>query len=434
MSDGRSVRRGSLPVLRHRDFAIFFTAASISNAAVWMQTIAVPALLFDLTGKATWLGIASLATLVPQVIILPWSGVLADRVSRRKILLFTQTASMVVTFSLWGLYVGDGLTPWWIVGLGFVNGLAGGFQHSTWQAFIPLLAPPEEVLDAVKLNSVQFTLARAIGPAVAGIVLARWGSGVAIFVNATTFLLVIVVLVAVRPREAQTIGRDTRVLAALADGARFVWHNLAFRTAVTVAFVGALGAQSLWSLAPALSKRTYGRTSDDSSWLLTSLGVGAIVAFICWTVFGERLRRSRQVLLGLTGYTISAAIVAAGPTFEWALLGFFVGGLAHLTTSVGISTLLQGQVPEMLRARVMSFYLIGIISGIPLGTYGLGWLGDALSLRWALAVDVGVMGLVICSLVASRWIVSLDVTSMSGELSVVVANRTVTDPAGAELS
>ncbi len=95
---------------------------------------------------------------------------------------------MLITFGLWGLYVTDALTPWRIVGLGFLAGLAGGFQNSTWQAFIPLLVPEAEMLDAVKLNSVQFTLARAIGPAVAGIVLIRWGSGVAIFVNALDVL------------------------------------------------------------------------------------------------------------------------------------------------------------------------------------------------------------------------------------------------------
>jgi len=231
-------RQGSLPVLRHRGFAAFFIAASISNAAVWMQTIAVPALLFDLTGKATWLGIAAMATLLPQVIISPYAGVLADRVSRRLILIVTQSVAMAVTFTLWGMYLAGALTPYRIVFLGFLNGVCGGFQNSTWQAFIPLLVPKEDMLDAVKLNSVQFTLARSIGPAVAGLVLARWGSGVAILVNALTFLLVIGVLVTVTPRETAMLPPDTRVFEALRDGARFVWRNLPFRTAVTVAFAG----------------------------------------------------------------------------------------------------------------------------------------------------------------------------------------------------
>lgn len=411
-------RAGSLPVLRHRGFAAFFAAASVSNAAVWMQTIAVPALLFDLTDKAAWLGISAVASLAPQVLISPFAGVLSDRVSRRTILLITQFAMMCSTFVLWGMAASGRITPWWIVGLGFVSGVAGGFQNSTWQAFIPLLVPQAEMLDAVKLNSVQYTLARAIGPAVAGLVLLRWGTSVAIFVNASTYLLVIGVLLVAKPREAGRAASGERVLTALREGASVVWHNLPFRTAVFLAFVSAACGQSTQSLGAAVSRRVFDHPSKDSSWLLTALGCGALLAFAGWTWFGERLRRSRHILLGLVGYALSAAIIASTSIFVVGMFGYAVGGLAHLTTAVGINTLIQGSVPEHMRGRVLSFHLMGIIGGIPVGTYLIGRLGDEFGLRWALLGNAAVLVAIAGALLASGWMDALDVTTMSGERRV----------------
>ena len=387
-----------------------------------MQTIAVPALLFDLTEQAKWLGIAAVASLAPQVVISPFAGVLSDRMSRRRILLVTQTAMMLTTFGLWGMYVTDHLTPWRIVGLGTLAGLAGGFQNSTWQAFIPLLVPKEEMLDAVKLNSVQYTLARAIGPAVAGLVLISWGSGVAIFVNALTYVLVIGVLVVVEPRENATLAADTAVLRALREGAAFVWHNLPFRTAVLIAFLSAACGQSMQSLAAAISRRVFDHPSKDSSWLLTALGFGAMVAFAGWTIFGERLRRSRHLLLGATGFALSAVIIASTSSFTVGLIGYGIGGLAHLTMAIGVNTLIQGAVPDEMRGRVLSFHLMAIIAGIPVGTYTMGWVGDVVGLRWALIGDAVVLMGIMAALIASGWMESLDITSMSGE-------RRVTSPA-----
>lgn len=402
-------------VLRHRGFAAFFSAAAISNAAVWMQMIAVPALLFDLTGKATWLGISSIVTLVPQVILSPYAGVLADRVSRRRILLVTQFGAMFATFGLWALYVGDDLTPMRIIGINFVAGLFGAFQNSTWQAFIPLLVPRADMLDAVRLNTVQFTIARAIGPAFAGLVLAQWGSGVAIFVNASTFLLVIGVLLALKPRETATMAPDTRVLHAVRDGAVFMWRNLPFRVAVIVAFASAAFGQSMQQQASAVSRRIFDHPSKDSAWLLTALGCGAFVTFIGWTVVGERLRRSRQILLSQTGFIVSALTIAATTKFWVGVVGYAIGGFSHLTTAVGVNTLLQGEVPDEMRGRMMSFYLMGIIGGIPLGTFTIGRIGDEYGMRWALAVDAGILITIVLALLLSGWLRALDVTTMAGD-------------------
>ncbi len=218
-----AARQSSLSIFRHRDFTVFFTAAAVSNGANWMQLVAVPALLFDLTNSGAWLGFATFSSLIPAVLLTPYAGVLTDRVSRQAIVLVTQTAQMVIAFGLWGLYTTGHITPWWIIGLGILNGCATGFQTSAWQTFVPLLVPEDEMLHAVKLNSVQFTMARAIGPAAAGWVVAAWGVGTAIFVNAATYLLVIIALLVVHARPAMSSSRSEKVWAQLKQGARYVW-------------------------------------------------------------------------------------------------------------------------------------------------------------------------------------------------------------------
>ena len=149
-------------VLRNRNFAVFFGAAVVSNSGTWMQQVAVFALIYDLSGhRGAWLGIVSLAAALPMTVLTPVAGVLADRLPRRLILIVTQLVQAAAAFALWLLYVGDSLTSWRIVGLVFVGGVASGFQMAAWQAFVPTLVPRSQLVEAVRLNSLQFTVSRA---------------------------------------------------------------------------------------------------------------------------------------------------------------------------------------------------------------------------------------------------------------------------------
>jgi MFS family permease len=380
-----------MAVLRNRGFAAFFVAAAISNGGAWMQTVAVPALLFDLTRQATWLGYASMATLIPAVIITPYAGVLSDRVSRRKILIVTQLTQMATAFTMWGLFRADALTPWRILSLGFLGGIAAGFQSSAWQSFIPMLVAPRDMLQAIKLNSTQFTLARAIGPGFAGVVVAAWGTGAAILINAITFPLVIAVLVFANPRQNSVASRHDSIPAALRSGGRYVWDHYPIRLAVLVAFVSAACGQSIQHVSAAISSRVFDRPSTDNAGLLTALGLGALAAAALHSGVGSRWRRSRLAVLSLTLYTLSTAIVAATSNYTMGLIGYFVGGVGHLTMAIVLNAVIQGRVPDEVRGRAVSFYIFGVLLGIPVGSFGLGRLGDTFTMRSALWVDAAVM-------------------------------------------
>ena len=253
-----------------------------------MQLVAVPALLYDMTGSSTWLGVSSMAGLLPAVFLTPYAGVLADRMSRRSILMVTQTVQMLCAFGLWGFYLADAVRPGLIVAIGLIGGIATGFQTAAWQSFVPLLVPPEELLDAVKLNSVQFTLARAIGPGLAGAVVTTLGTGAAILINAITYLLVIGALFVSNPRQSIVSSKDDKVSDVLRDGGRFVWRSRPLRLAVILAFLTSLCGQALQHVAPAIADRIFDRPSTDNAGLLVALGLGALVSSVMSVVIGDK--------------------------------------------------------------------------------------------------------------------------------------------------
>ena len=179
----------ALGALRHRDFAFFWSAALISNAANWMQQFTVPFLMYEMTGSNTWVGAAAFTSLIPAAGLAPVAGVLADRYSRQKVMLITLIVHTLACAAFAGLWMTGELTPWRILGLNLIIGLALGIQASSWQALVPLLVPASSLLSAIRLNSAQFTASRAIGPLAGAGLLGLVGAGSIYIANAATYAL-----------------------------------------------------------------------------------------------------------------------------------------------------------------------------------------------------------------------------------------------------
>lgn len=402
----------SQSALRTPRFTAFFVAAAISNAAGWMQTVAVPALLFDLTHQSTWLGLATVANIAPAVLLATPAGVLSDRVDRRLILLATQLLQLAAATVLWWLYHTDQLTPGRILLVGFVGGVATGFQSPTWQAFIPSLVPQEAMLDAVRLNTLQFTLARAVGPAAAGVVVKQWGISWAIGINAVTYVLPVVVLLIISTPRNAVMGAGTRALDALRDGARYVWRERGLRLVVLLSLLTATLGQSFQFIAPAISKRIFGHSSEDNSTLLAALGVGGLVAALfARRLISHRARLPHAMTAVLALYAVTPLLVAATSDFRVGVAGYFLGGMAHVINAVSINAFIQSYAPDHLRGRVMSFYLLAILGGIQVGTFLMGWLGDRIGMRATVLVDAAAMTVI------SAWLVQRGALRVLGEFS-----------------
>ena len=368
-------------VMRNRNFAVFFCSAIISNSGTWMQQVAVFALIYDLSGhRGAWLGIVSMASALPMIVLTPVAGVLADRLPRKLILTVTQLVQAAAAFALWLLYLTDDLTSWRVVGLVFAAGIAGGFQVAAWQAFVPTLVPRAQLVEAVRLNSLQFTMSRALGPSVGAVVVSLWGVGPAILVNALTYIVVVGAIFVTHAN--QVLPAESRAFfSELVDGARYVMSHRILRLIILLAFFLSLSGQSIAAIAAALAFRLYGHDAEDNAWLITALGAGALVMSVYMIVAAARFRRTVLTKVGVVIYAIGLALIPLTTNFGVGLVGYAVCGLAHVLVGTSLNTFVQAAVPDEVRGRALSFYLLGIMLGLPVGALVIGRFGDIIGFR-----------------------------------------------------
>jgi MFS family permease len=406
---GGSGWRAAFSSLGHRDFALFWSAALVSNSGTWMQTVTVPYVLYHLTdNSATWLGLAAFMQFFPAVVVGPLAGTLADRVERRRVLIVTQSVQMLVAFSLWGFWVSGQATPGIILLHLLVSGIASGINIASWQSFVPLLVPHEDMLNAVRLNSMQFTGARAFGPALAGFVLGRFGPSTAFLFNAVTFLLVIAVLFMVSPRPHAVVSGATfrqHFLEGLAYIRRRSGLVLSIVTVTVIAFFGS----SLIQLAPAFASSQFKVGAGAYGLLVTAFGCGAIVGAVVMSVLGERVRRSRMALAGTLILAAGALGLALATRYAVGVAAVGVMGVAYLLVAVSLNTAVQAGVSERYRGRVVSIYLMGLLAGLPVGALVEGRLGDLIGLRpTVVASSVALFAFVVLALISFHGLRAID--------------------------
>ena len=206
--------RRSTAALRHRDFALFWGSSLVSNSGTWLQNVAVPFVLFRLTHSAAWVGFGTFAQFAPGVLLAPVAGSLADRFPRRSVLLVNQTLLGLVALALWVEWVAGWTSPWTITATVAVSGTIASIGIASWQAFVSELVPREDLLNAVVLNSTQFNAARAIGPAIGGVVLGSLGAGWAFLLNGLSYGVV------VAANSAKTLGRPRPSAGGAMRGSR----------------------------------------------------------------------------------------------------------------------------------------------------------------------------------------------------------------------
>jgi MFS family permease len=366
---------------RHRDFALFWTGALLSNIGTWMQNITVPYVLYRQTGSASWVGFAAFMQFIPGVLLGPLAGSLADRFQRRTVLLVSQGLAAVVAFVLWAVFQTGGATPGVIVALVAVNGMVFGIGIASWQAFVTELVPREHILNAITLNSAQFNGARAFGPAIGGVVLARFGPSWAFLVNGLSYVTVLAALALIRPRAREHERPQGRVLAQFREGVTYIRRHPGIALAMClVAAVGFLGSP-VFQLAPVLAKDVFHVGAGAYGFLTGALGAGAVVGAALLGALGGGVLRSRLVGASLVGYGLSLAALGVSPTFRLGVVCMALAGMGYLTTVASLQTTVQVLVAESLRGRVLAVYVMTFTAAYPLGALLQGWLADVMGVR-----------------------------------------------------
>ena len=376
----------ALRPLGHRDFALIWTAALVSNVGSWMQTVAVGVLVTARTGQPGWTGLVAAAAFLPNGLLSPLGGVMADRMDRRVWLLLT-TAGETVFATMLALLAATGrATPAVVTLLVLGGGAMSAVGFPAFQAMLPDLVPADQLGPAISLSSAQFNMGRVVGPALAGLAIVAGGYGFAFGVNAASFLAVLVALALVRLPRHRPGGPTASVRRRLGEGARAVLASPPTRVAVLLISVVALTASPFIALVPAVALKAFGSKAVGTSVLVTAQGIGAVAGALALTPLVRRFGRRRVLVLDLVA--VSALLVAYGLAPDlWlgAAVLLLVGG-AYLGVLAGCNTVVQLHAPAELRGRMLGIYMMALGTLYPVGALVQGSLADTLGIR---AVTVG---------------------------------------------
>ena len=392
---------GRFPALRHRNFRRYVVGQGVSLIGFWMQSVAVGWLVYRLSGSEFLLGVVSFVAYLPVLCFSPIAGALADRVDKYRLILVTQTTSMLLALTLGALSAADLATVPVVAICAAFMGMVGAFDLPARQSFLVDLVGPEDLPGAIALNATIFNAARVVGPAVAGMLVGQVGEAPCFFVNGLSYLAALWALLGMRlpPARPRSAGRSDR---SLRSGIEYVRRQPMTRALlIALGFVSALSLQAN-ILMPALAKRSFGADAEGYGLLLSAYGAGAVLSAMLLARRRRSLVEQRRALLaGLVVFGVGLLGVALSPTFEMAVLCQLAAGLGMVRFTATTNASVQTVVDDAYRGRVMGLHTLMFAGVAPLGSLILGALATPYGPQPALLLSAAV------PLAAALWLRSV---------------------------
>ena len=388
-----------LRALRYRNYRLFFGGQVVSLVGTWMTMTATSWLVYRLTGSAAALGIVSFAGQAPSVLLTPFAGVLVDRSNQHRLLVVTQTCSMLQSFALAALTLTGRMTMPALVWLNVAQGLINAFDMPCRQSFvISLIENREDLGNAVALNSSMFNLARIVGPALAGVVIAASGEGWCFLVDGVSFLAVLLALLAMRlPAAAPRRPRKAGAAEQFLEGWRYVSGSLPIRTLIGLLAVVGLVGLPYALLVPIFAGKILGGGPHMLGFLMTASGVGALLA-AGWLAGLRSVDTLGRAIAGATGGFGVSLIVFGASRAPWLSgLAMVAAGFGFMLLMAAANTIIQTIVDEDKRGRVMSLFMLAFLGATPVGSLALGAVADRVGARATVAAEGA------CCIVIALW-------------------------------
>jgi MFS family permease len=371
--------RQTFSALRHPNYRLWFIGQLVSLVGTWMQNTAQGYLVYELTRSPAYLGYVGFAAGMPAWLFTLYGGVIADRISRRTLLIITQSAMMLLAFILAGLVFTGTVQPWHIVVLAFLLGIANAFDAPARQAFVVELVDREDLTNAIALNSTMFNAAIVVGPSVAGITYALFGPAWCFTINGVTFIAVIAALAMMKFQPVVKAVRHTSAAVELKEGLGYVASQEAVRM-----LIGSLGVVSLFGLGmitllPAWAVDVLHGDVTTNGLLLSARGAGSLIGALMIASLGSRNVKGRLWTIG--SFTMPVLMLLFAWT-RWLPLSliFLVGlGWGFMVVANTTNALVQMHIPDQLRGRVMSIYTLVLLGFMPLGSLLAGSLAVYIS-------------------------------------------------------
>jgi MFS family permease len=377
--------------LRHRNFRLFAGGQVVSLAGTFMQTVAQSWLVYRLTHSEWLLGAVWFCAQIPVFLLAPLGGLAADRYSRHRLVIATQTLAMFQAFALAGLTLSGRIQVWHVFVLATMLGVVNAFDMPGRQSLLIQMTGKEDLLSAISLNSAIFNAARVVGPAIAGLALARLGEGICFLANGLSFLAVIVALAAMRlapyvPRKAEAPWRD------LVDGFHYVHRSAGVRTLLLMVGAVSITAMPAVVLMPVFADEVFHRGSQGLGFLMGAMGAGAVVGTL---VLARRARTSGlATVMCLSALTLGSGFIVFGASssFYLALAAAMLIGFSVMRHNASANTLIQTLIPDEYRGRIMALYAMTVVGTGPFGSLTAGFLAGHIGARWTLCCG-GVLAL-----------------------------------------
>lgn len=378
--------RHAVRAFHHRDFTIFWLGALASNSGRWVQNLTVPYVLYELTGSALWVGSATFMQFLPVMLLGPLAGSIADRFDRRHVLLMTQSLMAAAGLSLWLVWTANFRTPPVILALVALTGIFTGLNIPSWQSFVNDLVPRADLQSAVALNSLQFNAARALGPGVAGALLATLGAGWAFFINGVSFVFVITALVVVKTRQApRTSPLSGGFLRQFRRAVVYTRGQPGILVGIGVAILVASLGNPIFQFTVIFAADIFVVGPIGLAFLNIALGLGAVAAAPLVSGWDHLLRRGTLVRWALLAYGSAVLAFALAPVYAVGLVAMIVVGGGFLAVISTTNTAVQVIVADHMRGRVMALRVMSFTGAYPIGALVQGAVSDVAGPRVTVA-------------------------------------------------
>lgn len=358
-----------LRAFKYKNYRLFFGGQIISLTGTWMQQVAVSWLVYRLTNDALLLGVVGFSSQIPTFLVSPFAGVIADRISKHKIIIATQIFSMLQAFGLVFLFYSGNINVWHVIILNSFLGFINGFDVPVRQAFVvEMVEKKEDLGNAIALNSMMFNAARLIGPSVAGLLIAALGEGLCFLLNGISYIAVIAALLLMKINFIKKENTKKHILKEFKEGFLYTWQFKPIRILILLIALVSLAGMPYIVLLPVFAKDILHGSSDTLGFLLGSIGIGALI--------GAIFLASRKTVLGLgkiirnttTVFGTALILFSLSKTFFISQILMIFAGFSMMVLMSSSNTIIQTLVDDDKRGRVMAFYTMAFMGTMPFGS------------------------------------------------------------------
>jgi MFS family permease len=361
---------------RHPNYRLYWFGALGSNIGTWVQMVAQGWLVYQLTGSALYLGAVGFASSIPTLFLSLFGGVLADRFERRRLMIFTQTGSMILAFVLAYLTVTGVVAVWHVATIAFLNGVVNSLNAPVRQTIISDLVTKEDLSNAIAVNSAQFQTSRMLGPAIAGVLIAAFGAGWCFLINGLSFLIVIGALLAMKLAPLPPRQHRSSLLGNVMGGIRYVRGEPVIMMLVGLAAIPSLFAMPYQAMMPAFASAVLGVGADGLGLLMSASGLGALVGALGVASLPKRTPRGRLMVLALLTLGVTLAAFAGSRTLGVASVMLVGVGISSMAYNALNQTYLQTLASDEMRGRVMSLLTLTTFGFQPFGQLEMGSVAE----------------------------------------------------------